>query len=36
MAMDGIVPVNGTDTPVKMSIDISRINDESITIEEPN
>jgi hypothetical protein len=36
MAMDGVVPVNGTDTPVTMSIDISRINDESIAIEEPN
>jgi hypothetical protein len=36
MAMDGIVPVNGTDTPVTMSIDISRINDESIAIEAPN
>ena len=36
MAMDGIVPVNGTDTPVTMAIDISRINDESIAIEEPN
>ena len=36
MAMDGVVPVNGTDTPVTMSIDISRINDESIAIEEPS
>ena len=36
MAIDGVVPVNGTDTPVKMSMDISRINDESIAIEAPN
>ena len=36
MAMDGVVPVNGTDTPVTMSIDISRINDASIAIEPPN
>ena len=36
MAMEGIVPVNGVDTPVTMSIDISRINDESIAIEEPS
>jgi hypothetical protein len=36
MAMEGTVPVNGTDTPVTMSIDISRINDESIAIEEPS
>ena len=36
MAMEGVVPVNGTDTPVTMSIDLSRINDASIAIEEPN
>ena len=36
MAMEGVVPVNETDTPVTMSIDISRINDETIAIEEPN
>ena len=36
MAIDGAVPVDGTDTPVTMSIDISRINDATIAIEEPN
>ena len=36
MAMEGTVPVNEIDTPVTMSIDISRINDESIAIEEPS
>ena len=36
MAMEGTVPVNEVDTPVTMSIDISRINDESIAIEEPS
>ena len=36
MAMEGTVPVNDTPTPVTMSIDISRINDESIAIEAPN
>ena len=35
MAMK-VSPVNGVDTPVTRSIDISRINDESIAIEEPN
>jgi hypothetical protein len=34
--MEGTVPINGTETPVTMSIDISRINDESIAIEEPS
>ena len=36
MAMEGTVPVNETPTPVTMSIDISRINDESMAIEAPN
>lgn len=36
MAIDGVVPVDGTATPVTMSMDVSRVNDESIAIEAPN
>jgi hypothetical protein len=36
MVMDGTMDVEGTETPVNMSIDLSRINDESISIVAPN
>jgi hypothetical protein len=36
MVMDGTMDVSGTATPIQMSMDISRINDESIDIEAPN
>ena len=36
MVMDGTMDVQGTATPIQMSMDISRINDESIAIEAPN
>jgi hypothetical protein len=36
MAMNGTTDVNGTATPVTMSMDISRINDDMIAIEAPN
>jgi hypothetical protein len=36
MVMDGTMDVSGTATPIQMSMDISRINDESIEIEAPN
>jgi hypothetical protein len=36
MVLDGTMDVSGTATPVQMSMDISRINDESIEIEAPN
>jgi hypothetical protein len=36
MVMDGEVPISGAVTPVSMSIDLSRINDETINIAEPN
>jgi hypothetical protein len=36
MVLDGTMDVSGTSTPIQMSMDISRINDESIEIEAPN
>jgi hypothetical protein len=36
MVMDGTMDVSGTATPIQMSMDISRINDDSIDIEAPN
>jgi len=36
MAVTGIGDVNGTSTPISMALDISRINDASISIERPN
>ena len=36
MVMDGTMDVSGTATPIQMSMDISRINDQSIDIEAPN
>jgi hypothetical protein len=36
MEMDGEMDVQGTMTPVKMSIDLSRINDPSISIQPPS
>jgi hypothetical protein len=36
MVLDGTMDVSGTATPIQMSMDISRINDESIEIEAPN
>jgi hypothetical protein len=36
MVMNGTMDVSGTATPIQMSMDISRINDESIEIEAPN
>lgn len=36
MVMSGTMDVGGTETPVNMSIDLSRINDESISIVAPN
>lgn len=36
MAVNGVADVNGVDTPITWSMDISRINDESIAIEAPN
>jgi hypothetical protein len=36
MVMDGTMDVSGTATPIEMSMDISRINDDSIDIEAPN
>ena len=36
MVVDGVIDVNGTDTPMSWAMDISRINDETIAIEAPN
>ena len=36
MVVDGVIDVNGTDTPMSWAMDISRVNDESIAIEAPN
>ena len=36
MVLNGTMDVNGTATPIQMSMDISRINDETIEIEAPN
>ena len=36
MVLDGTMDVQGTATPIQMSMDISRINDEAIEIEAPN
>jgi len=36
MVVDGTIDVNGTQTPMSWTMDISRINDESIEIEAPN
>jgi hypothetical protein len=36
MVLDGTMDVQGTATPIQMSMDISRINDETIEIEAPN
>ena len=36
MVVDGVIDVNGTQTPMSWTMDISRINDETIAIEEPN
>ena len=36
MVMSGTMDVEGTETPVNMSIDLSRVNDESISIVAPN
>ena len=36
MVLDGTMDVSGTATPIQMSMDISRINDETIAIEAPN
>jgi hypothetical protein len=36
MVLDGTMDVNGTATPIQMSMDISRINDASIDIQAPN
>ena len=36
MTMDGVVDVEGTATPVAMTIDLTRINDDTISIEAPN
>ena len=36
MVLDGTMDVSGAATPIEMSMDISRINDESIAIEAPN
>jgi hypothetical protein len=36
MVVDGVIDVNGTDTTMSWAMDISRINDETISIEAPN
>jgi hypothetical protein len=36
MVVDGVIDVNGTDTPMSWAMDISRVNDASIAIEPPN
>jgi len=36
MVVDGVIDMNGTQTPMSWTMDISRINDESIEIEAPN
>ena len=36
MVLDGTMDVSGAATPIQMSMDISRINDQSIAIEPPN